>query len=494
MRKFCLLAAAAAFQFVVSGMVFAAGPKQPVVAYHLSFESTDFLKDEIIAQSGKKTLDERKIDFPGGRFGKGIRMNSIPVTPDIDNMSGIDLDMITSLIFNTRPHTDRGFNEPFFWGSGRCNPRLGAVAFWGKGEPPFAWPLFEQTSNAFGRLERDLIGINLDEKRRISAYVRDARYVRHELKTEVVWDTAKWNHVVLNWDWANGLELWLNGEKIASSWGKDSWFDAMHPGLFHLPTAGIIYDEVYLMDRPLSSGEIRNLLKSNKAPGEVDIAVLRRDGGEMSRAAKVSGADRNGDFPAVTPDSPLLVQEVWPTEAVDGHIPGWFVLDGRNELAWPHEYAFFTIIPGDGDFHAEKVDIKTRPRAKVNYITLSGNLADVKVQAGSPDMTDVGDVFSVPAGNGYYYGKTVDVNSGSTFRIPFTTGYGAPPGFQGDIWLPLSGEKRIHEVGLYHVSKMSGVPGGDVLAIVPYNSDLGKKYNFAIQAMTARDERTVGLA
>ena len=490
--------------FPVSGMLLVFGmmlfgsgafaaPKLSVVTYHLSFEDTEFFKDEIIAQSGKKTLGERKIDFPEGKFGKGIRMNGIPVTPDIDNMSGIDLDMITSLIFNTQPHTDKGFNEPFFWGSGRCNPRLGAVAFWAKGKPPFSWPLFEQTSNAFGRLERDLIGITLDENMKLSAYVRDARYVRHELKTDDVWNPEIWNHIVLNWDWANGLELWLNGAVIATSWGKDAWFETMYPGLFHLPTAGVVYDELYLMDRPLSPAEVKQLLTVNKAPVDEPV-VIRRGQDQMVRAAKASGADRGADFPEITPDSPFLVKEIWPTEAGDGFIPGWFVTDGRNELAWPHEYAFFTIIPGDGDFHAEKVDLKTKADACVNYVTVTGNLAEVKVQAGSGNMKNAADLYSVPAGPRFFYGKMVNAAEGATFRIPFVTGYGAPPGFTGDINLPLTGDKRIHEVGLYHVGPAPVAPAGEVLGIAPYGEALDNKNNFAFKALTARDERVIALA
>lgn len=479
----CFIAGAAGF----------AAQRGPVVTCHLSFEDTAFLADEIIARSGKKTIEERKIDFPAGKFGRGIRMNRIPVTPDIDNMSGIDLDMITSLIFNTKPHSDQGFNEPFFWGSGRCSPRLGAVAFWARGNPPFAWPLFEQTSNAFGRKERDLIGIVLDDSLKISAYVRDARYVRHELKTETVWNTAVWNHVALNWDWANGLELWLNGVKIASSWGEDSWFETMCPGLFHLPTAGIIYDEFYLMDRPLTRYEIKRLMRLNRAPGDEFLSIGRsRD--ELERMVKASGADSNADLPAVTPGAPVRVTEVWPTGAADGHVPGWFVMDGRNELAWPHEYAFFTIIPGDGDFKARKVDIATKPGSRVNYVVLTGNLAGVKVQTGSGDMENAEDLFSVPPEHGFFYGRTVNAAGGATFRIPFVTGWGVPPGFSGDITLPLTGEKRVQEVGLYHVGPDTAEPAGDVRTLSLYDETLGHKNDFAFTALTSRDERTIALA
>ena len=58
------------------------------VSYHVSFETTDFFADDIIAQSGKKSIEERKIDFPGGRFGKGIRMNSIPEPFTVETANG----------------------------------------------------------------------------------------------------------------------------------------------------------------------------------------------------------------------------------------------------------------------------------------------------------------------------------------------------------------------------------------------------------------------
>ena len=44
-----------------------------IVRYHLSFDDDKFFKEDIIEQSGKKSLEERKIDFPPGKFGKGIQ-------------------------------------------------------------------------------------------------------------------------------------------------------------------------------------------------------------------------------------------------------------------------------------------------------------------------------------------------------------------------------------------------------------------------------------
>ncbi|MCE5248823.1 hypothetical protein LLG96_01245 [bacterium] len=468
--------------------------RRSVVSYHMSFDNRDFFDEDFIEISGKLSVADRKIDFPEGRYGKGIRMSFIPSPPDDNNMSGIDLDLITAVIFNTRPGNTMGYNEPFIWGSGRCNPRLGAAAFWAKGAPPFACPLFEQTTIAFGRLERDLLGVLVGGDKKLSAYIRDARYVRHELKTNAVWDPDRWNHVVFNWDWANGLELWLNGEKIASSWGTDGWFETVLPGLFHLPAPGLTYDELYLMDRPLSKSEIERLMKKNRAPGD-ESPVYNRKKPDDARIARYSGSDRSDRLPVVTPVSGLCATEVWPCDAADGHIPGWYIIDGRTEMAWPHPYAFFTIIPGDADFHAEKADITTPRGTPVNYVGLTGNLTDVKVQAGSPGMDDTEDLFDVPAGERFFYGSTITATDGATFRIPFTVGYGTPPGFEGDVVrLPQSGEKRIHNIVLYHMGPAAKEIAGEHCTVALSDGALDKRYTFAVHALTSRDERKIAIA
>src|SRR5690606_1425762 len=123
--------------------------RQSPVSYHMSFDNKDFFEEDFIEQSKKKSIEERKFDFPEAKFGKGIRMSYIPAPPDANNMSGIDLDLVTAVIFNTRPGNTMGYNQPFIWGSGRISPRLGAVAFWAKGELPVSGPIFEQTSISF---------------------------------------------------------------------------------------------------------------------------------------------------------------------------------------------------------------------------------------------------------------------------------------------------------------------------------------------------------
>ncbi len=471
--------------------------KSPVSCY-MSFDSRDFFNEDFIEQSGRKSVEERKIDFPEGKFGKGIRMSYIPPPLDETNMSGIDLDLITAVIFNTYPGNKMGYNEPFFFGSGRINPRLGAVAFWTKGKLPYNGPLFEQTTISFGRKERDLIGVVVEKDNKLSAYVRDARYVRHEIKSEVKWDESGWNHIVLNWDWANGMELWLNGNKVASSWGTDGWFETAPPGLFHLPTPGIIYDELYLMDRPLSEPEIKKLISLNIVSKD-ESPVYSRVKDDQMRIAHYCGVDRSENLPEISPDKAFFISEIWPSSVSDGNIPGWHIIDGRNEMAWPHPYAFFTIIPGDGDFHAEKVEIGTPPESKVNYVVLTGNLTNVKVQSCSGKWKDTEDIFAVPSGNGFFYGSTITTRDEPTFIIPLTENYGTPPDFKGDIRLPLSGEKRIQDIGLYHfitVPSEGYNPQGNrlILNLNNYESGLDERTRFALHAITSRDERTIAIA
>ena len=471
------------------------GPRTSVVSHYMSFNDSTVLKQDFIVWAKKKPNDTAHIDFPDAKFGKGIRVEYIPAPASNSiNMSGMHSGLTTAA-FGNRPGNNNSFAQPFTWGAGKINTRLGAVAFWAKGKPPVTALLFELGTTSFGRLERDLIGVGLDENKKVYAFVRDARYVRHELKTDVVWDGSSWNNVVFNWDWLNGIELWLNGKKIASSWGTDGWFETAPPGLFHLPTPGIVYDEFYIMDRPLVASEIAALVSSNTPPKD-ESPVYTRTAFDPKRVARYSGTINSNDLPTVSPDKALSLEEIFPTGAADGHIQGWHVMDGRNEMAWPHEYSLFTIIPGDADFHAEKVDIKTPATSVVNYVVLTGNLTNVKVQDVNKKQ-EATTLYNVPAGNGFMYGSTITPHTGSTLRIPFTEKYGTPKGFNGNVNLPLSGDKRIQEVGLYHYSNNATAgyrPRGEKLTLGILNEELGERTQFSVHAITSRDERKIAIA
>lgn len=470
-------------------------PRASVVSHYMSFNDSNILKQDFIVWARKKPNDTAEIDFPDGKFGKGIRVEYIPAPPSNSiNMSGMHSGLTTAA-FGTRPGNTNSFAQPFAWGAGKINTKLGAVAFWAKGKPPVTGLLYELGTTSFGRMERDLIGIGLDENKKLYTFLRDARYVRHELKTDIVWNGDNWNHIVLNWDWLNGIELWLNGIKIATSWGTDGWFETAPPGLFHLPTPGLIYDELYIIDRPVVASEIAALISSNTPPKD-ESPVYNRGDYDPKRVAQYSGTGKSNNLPTVSPDKALLLSEIFPTGAADGHIQGWHIIDGRNEMAWPHEYSLFTIIPGDGDFHAEKVDIKTPATSMVNYVVLSGNLTNVKVQNVN-NKQGATTLFNVPGGAGFFYGSTITAAKGSTFRIPFTEKYGTPKGFNGDVNLPLSGDKRIQEVGLYHFSNnptASYRPRGEKHTLGIIEGQLDERTQFAVHAVTSRDERKIAIS
>ena len=213
------------------------------------------------------------------------------------------------------------------------------------------------------------------------------------------------------------------------------------------------------------------------------------------RVIEVSGANHSAQLPSIKPNKVRRFSEVWPEDVGDGHIPGWYVVDGRNEIAWPHPYSMFTIIPGDADFHAEKVDLRTLSNSKVNYLTLTGNLTNVQVQASTPQSVQMEALFSVPAGVHFQYGSSIKLKQGGTFRLPFTESYGTPPGFSGDINVPLSGEKRVQNIGLYYTDEPnSHVGDGRKLKLSGTANSLDSKMAFAFMALTSRDERQLVIA
>ena len=251
---------------VVSATYGRAEEKSPV-NYHISFNDMTFLDDCYVARSGMKTPEERKLELVHGHFGNALYLGAVPLVYDADNLSGIDLDLVTAVIYNVAMAQIKGtgYDEPFIWGAGKLHPAYGSVAFWVKG-PNRSDKLFNQSASSFGRLEKELLQISLKDDGSISAYVEDTRYVQHTVCTSPVWKANTWNHIVFMWDRSSGLSLWINGKEEASSMGTDAWRDNQRPSLFHLPMSKAAYDEFYIFNRPLTPEEISDLYKKNRTP------------------------------------------------------------------------------------------------------------------------------------------------------------------------------------------------------------------------------------
>lgn len=467
------------------------------VNYHLAFEDLKFLDTDFVARSGLKSTSDRGLELTEGKFGKGVTMTLEPSQQDVDNLSGTDLDLITAVIFNTLYMRDSmvGYNEPILWGTGKVNPASGAVAFWVRGKLRTG-TLFEQTANTWGRKERDLIGVVVNSDGSLGAYLTDARYYRHTLTSTVVPDEQGWNHIVLNWDRANGLELFLNGKSVASSWGKDPWWETALPGLLRFPMPKTTYDEVYFCGRPLSVKEISDLMKSNTPPAT--SATVERTPAERDNLMRALGITSKSLLPALMPSDSgkvLSFREVMPEYMGDGCIPAQFCGDGRYELAWPHPVAMFTIIPGDEDFTAEKLDVDPPGGVPFNYITVEGNLTGLPVYT---NCTRAGDKFSgdtlvaLTDSSAFFHGEMVDRKARGRITLPFLKGYGAPGEFKGDIHLPLVGEARVQEVGLFDVTSSNDAPiPGEVTCYLYPEGETGERFGFALKALQPSMDRTV---
>ncbi len=474
-----------------------ADSRNSVLNYHQAFDDLGFLADDFVARSGLKTPEERGMTVEEGKFGRGIRMNLTPKIVTLHEMSGADLDMVTGAMFRTgarRKHwtTD---NEPFLWGAGKINPLSGAVAFWVKG-PLREGVLFNQSAMRCGRPEQYLLSITVDSVGKLGAYVEDARYVRHSIASSHRWDANEWNQLVLNWDRAEGLELFVNGASVASSWGKDSWWETTLPGLMHLPMPHVVYDELFTFSRPLAVAEIKRLMDTNTPP-DGTAAVPRRSRDAGSRLAVAFGISPDAAFPVATPlpeGKVLRYREITPEFTGDGNIPDRFCQDGRYELAWPHPLAVFTPIPGDASYQAEKLDVVPPKGVSFNYVTIEGNLTGLP--AALTGCTRSGDrytgktFFSIPEDARHFHVARLDNTPHGKFTLPFLKGYGTPPPFSGDLHLPLTGDTRIQELGLFDVAVADDThPTGEMTCHFRTDGSLAPRYDFAMRALNPLADR-----
>ena len=472
------------------------------VTFHLPFDDFGFLDDDYIHACGKQAVENRELSIVGGRFGSALRHGAIRGDDDTVSTSGNDLDLVTAVMIDSffAEFKNIRFKEPLFFGTARLHPALGALSFWVK-SPLRPGTLFEQASISWGRTEKELIDISLRRDGSLEAYVEDARYVRHVIRSAPVWKSDGWNHVVFMWDRSSGLELWHNGRKVASSMGTDAWWANQSVGLFHCAMPFADYDELYCFSRSLTESEIGRLYSINEPPVSRQWKTAL-DPSAVRRLKSAFSSDVSA-LPEAKPESgnALVFRDLTPEHVHDDGVQGWWVADGRYECAWPHEYTIFTVIPGDVDFHAERVDILPGAGVDVNYVTFEGNLDGVRLfsgdRAGNFDDTPTLDV---PNGDGgFFYGSKVDGLGDGELRIPFTKEYGVPGYFESDVLrLPLSGDLRLHEVGVFNVSTgpVPPEPGDMRLFLSAAPPELnGPRCPRALSALfSARDKATLGLA
>jgi len=161
--------------FVLSAFEKDTAPDFSGVTLHLSYETdADILSDFIssadvyrCAKTGEileNPLTKRKLELSNGKFGKALHVkDGWSVAKGTTNESGMDLDLIVATMWGdwrTKPH---------YWGSGKFHGDRGSIAFWVKTSDLNPGMVFIQGSIAWGRKERDLLRIDLNEDGKLSA-------------------------------------------------------------------------------------------------------------------------------------------------------------------------------------------------------------------------------------------------------------------------------------------------------------------------------------
>ncbi len=494
---FAALAISVAATFSTAFCVVSATENAGILMYSVSFEDFGFFADDYIARSGTKTIAERGMTLEPGRWGLGLKMNRIPDTIEGDALHVFLLDPVTRVKYYSESKANLD-NEPFIWGAGKLCPSAGSVAFWVKGALREG-ELFKQAAINWGRKEQYLLAVTVDGNGCPGAYLRDAGYVWRRIQSRHEWDSVSWNHIVFNWDRAQGLELFVNGESAASSWGRDAWWESFAPGLMSLPMPGVVYDELRIFARPLSRNEIIELMAGNTPPAP-DARVAPRSEEDRDRLAAAYGLNLSSGIPVAAPSDEMTAirfSEIVPVRMGDGHIPARFAMDGRYELAWPHPVGVFTWVPGDADFQAEKIEIEPPPGMPFNYVTVEGNMRGMPSSLTDwrkdGDRYTGADFFSFPQDGRFFHGALLTRAIHKPFMLPFLKGYGAPEEYTGDVRLPLTGETRIHEIGLFDVLEESVVPipGETVYHLDMEGDGPGSRCDMVFRTLYSACDRTV---
>ncbi len=484
----------------------------PGVTSRLSYETeadilADFLSSARIYREAKpgavlrNPLELRKLSLTDGKFGRALRIaDGWSVTKGTANESGIDLDLIVATLwgdYRTKPH---------YWGTGKMFGDRGTVAFWVKRASLLSdplYPLFLQSSTAWGRKERDLFRVDVSPDGKLKALVRDIFYNNHTVETaDRVWVDGEWQHVAVVFDQAYGLKLYYNGRLAASNWGSDAWWQAPIAGLFSpfLPEAD--YDEIVLFDYPLDDAQVNGLYASNAIP-QKPAARIPLDGAARQRLLLSYGDVDSLALPTVRAGQETLsLRQARVAACRDENIPAWWVMDGRYELAWPHPYRLFTFILGDVDFHGTKIDIELAPGEKANYLALEGVLDGAEVFPGSYKSFDKSRrIAGLDGYPGYFFSTKLDLGGESSLHFPMLKGRGTPEGLEdrGTLRFPLTGKVRIHEVGLWQADAAPGATALDgldsVWALQPATGpdSLDVRYLDAFLKLTGADSRTLFL-
>ncbi len=490
--------------FVLSAFGKDRSPDSSGVTLHLSYETeADILSDFIssadiyrCANTGEileNPLTRRKLEISNGKFGKALHIkDGWSVSKGTTNESGMDLDLIVATMWGdwrTKPH---------YWGSGKFHGDRGSIAFWVKSSVLNPGIVFIQGSIAWGRKERDLLRIDLNEDGELSVSIRDVFYKYHKIESrEPVWENDEWQHITVVWDHAYGMKLYHNGELIASNWGKDAWWQTPLPGLFSPFLPESYYDEIYFFDYPLKQTEIKSLYTSNSIPKRNEEKVTLNDSATERLLSSYADLDKL-ELPVLHTDKDILfLKQTKIEDCHDEKIPAWWIMDGRYELAWPHPYLLFTFILGDVDFHSTKADIDLKEEETANYISLEGVLDGIEIIPG--EKGEFEEKNRIIALNDYkynFYSQKLDMGKNTSLRFPFVKGYGTPAGLidKGSLKLPLSGKMRLHEVQLWNVTSKEEATEADIIWKLPYQKNLSAlddKYLDAFRKLKGSHDRTI---
>ncbi len=510
--KSSLLVAVSTVVFGLFGYGEETAPPIPGLTCRISFDSeadilSDFLSAAKIYRSAKpgavleNPLKTRRLSLAEGRFGRALHVeDGWSITKGTANESGIDLDLIVATLwgdYRTKPH---------YWGAGRFFGGRGTVAFWVKRKAILSdplYPVFLQSSIAWGRKERDLFRVDISPEGKLSASIRDIFYNYHRVESDApVWVDNAWQHVAVTFDQAYGLTIYHNGRPVASNWGKDAWWQTPLPGLFSpfLPEAW--YDEICLLDYPLDEDQVHALFSSNAVP-EIRDPKRRLDEAAARRLVLSYGDVESLDLPVCRAGSNgLLLRQARVADCHDENIPAWWVMDGRYELAWPHPYLLFTFILGDVDFHGTKLDIDLAPGEKANYLSLEGVLDGTEIYPGTFRRFDEAKKIADLTGyRGSFYSTRMDLGDATSLHFPMLKDYGTPPGLidRGTLKFPLTGEIRLHEIQLWEANSISAAKGSggfDLVWPLRLAADPGRldvRYLDAFLKLAGAESRTMFL-